>query len=156
VESLATLHRLLHQRAWEQVTLEELARQVIQTVVDALPYNQTVHLTVTPSPVMVTSRQASSLALIISELATNTIKYGLADRTEVTIRVTIEVEDNGEETVRVEYRDDGPGYPESVLNQAEAGSMGLQLIRQLAADLGGELCLANDGGAVARLRIRSE
>jgi two-component sensor histidine kinase len=108
---------------------------------------------VPPSPIEVSPRQAANLALVINELATNTHKYALQDREGAHIAVRIHSEDGG---MVLEYRDDGPGYPEDVLRLERQG-VGLYLLKQLVTGtLRGTLQLANADGAVARLFIRGE
>lgn len=56
----------------------------------------------------------------------------------------------------IEYRDNGPGYPEEVIRLEHHG-VGIYLLKDLLAQsLRGTLTLANDGGAVAILRIKTE
>jgi two-component system sensor histidine kinase RegB len=64
--------------------------------------------------------------------------------------------------LRVEIRDDGPGFPAHVLDEAgkapfpvHAGGSGIGLFLAHAsiARLGGRLTLGNDGGGVAQVRL---
>lgn len=55
--------------------------------------------------------------------------------------------------VEVEFRDDGPGYPEAVW-QSRQYSTGLDMVQHMTREtLRGELSLHNDDGAVATLRF---
>jgi two-component sensor histidine kinase len=59
-----------------------------------------------------------------------------------------------EEMVQVEFRDDGPGYPEDVL-RAKQHNVGVYLIQTMVArGLEGEVTFHNDQGAVTRIRFR--
>jgi two-component sensor histidine kinase len=59
-------------------------------------------------------------------------------------------------TVRLELRDDGPGYPEEVL-RLERHGVGFDLVQNIVrSSLGGELSLHNDGGAVAVIRFAAQ
>jgi two-component sensor histidine kinase len=61
-----------------------------------------------------------------------------------------------DDTLLLEYRDDGPGYPTDVI-AGERLSTGMSLARELVqGTLRGTLRLLNDGGAVARLNIPME
>jgi two-component sensor histidine kinase len=58
--------------------------------------------------------------------------------------------------VRFEFRDDGPGYAEDVL-QLERYSVGFDLIQSMVHQgLRGELSLHNDRGAVAVIRFKAQ
>jgi len=152
VKGLATVHDLLSAANWQPLRLSDLTDQLIEAVLQSLPRGKRVTVEVCPSPVEVTAKQANSLALAINELATNTVKYALADRNMARIRVNIACE--GGATIRFEYRDDGPGYPAEVL-QLQRHNVGLYLVRNLVRDgLRGELSLRNDEGAVTVIRFR--
>ena len=100
-----------------------------------------------------TSDQAYHLALVINELATNTAKHGLQERdtAHIAIRVTLD-----DDTIRFEFRDDGPGYPEEVL-RLERHNVGFDLIQNIVRkSLRGELALHNDPGAVAVIRFKAK
>ena len=58
--------------------------------------------------------------------------------------------------VRCEFRDDGPGYPQDVL-QFEHHKVGFDMIQSIVRkSLRGELSLHNDGGAVAAIRFKAK
>ena len=90
------------------------------------------------------------MGLILNELATNSLKHAL--RQNELIRLYVQTHQSGDE-VDLEYRDNGPGYPEEIL-QSKRESVGLYLIEALAEhDLEGKITFSNDQGAVARLRF---
>ena len=94
----------------------------------------------------------NDLALVIHELATNVIKYALGERN--TAQITFQVAFDGG-MVRCEFRDDGPGYSEDVL-QLERYNVGFDLIQNIVRDsLHGELALHNDDGAVAIFQFKT-
>ena len=150
VQGLATVHSMLSASEWGPLPLSELTVQIIYSSLQMLPRDRRVSVNVAPSPVRVTSDQAHDLALVINELATNTAKYGLQGRNEACITVRTELDG---ETVVLEFRDDGPGYPEEML-QSERSSVGFDLIRNIVRqNLRGDLELYNDRGAVAVIRF---
>jgi PAS domain S-box-containing protein len=153
VQGLATVHSLLSTSGWTPLLLSELTTQVIRSSLQMLPRDKRVSVDVTPSPVRVTPDQAHDLALAINELATNTVKHALRERDIAHIAVRIALEDD---TVRFEFRDDGPGYPEEVL-QLERQNVGLDLIQNMVhKGLRGELSLHNDHGAVAVIQFKAK
>ncbi len=152
VQGLATVHTMLSATEWSPLQLSELAWQIIHASLRVLPSGRRVSTHVFDSPVRVSPRQANGLALVINELVTNTIKYGIGERRTASVSVRVSLEP-GEDapTVRFEYRDDGPGYPEQVL-RGEQENVGLYLVRTIVRDeLRGELAIANDGGAVTQV-----
>jgi two-component sensor histidine kinase len=153
VQGLATVHSLLSASGWTPLLLSEVTAQVIRSSLQVLPRDRVVSVEVTPSPVRVTPDQAHDLALVINELATNTVKHALQERDTGHITVRIVLEDD---TVLFEFRDDGPGYPEEVL-QLERQDVGLDLVQNVVRKgLRGELSLHNDHGAVAVIQFKAK
>ncbi len=150
VSGLATVHSLLSASEWAPLPLSDLAGQVIKSALGMRPRDKEVFIDAPPSPVQVTPDQVHNLAIVINELATNTIRHTLPGRSTARISVRITLEDDA---ILFEYRDDGPGYPEDVL-QLERHAVGFDLIRNLVhKSLRGELSLHNDEGAVTVIRF---
>jgi two-component sensor histidine kinase len=153
IRGLLEAHTLLSAAEWGPVRLSELAAQVIRAALQAAPPDKQVTVDVPPAPVTVSPRQASSLALVINELATNTLRHALHARD--TVRITLRVSTQAD-TIGVEYRDDGPGYPAEVI-ALQRYNVGIYLVQRLTTEtLRGQLTLANDNGAVTRMRIKME
>jgi PAS domain S-box-containing protein len=148
IQGLAAAHRLLSASEWSPLPLSELALQVIHSALQMLPPDKQVYVKVSPSPFLVTPKQANGLALVINELTTNTIKYALTNQQVAHFNVSIMVEDK---TATVEFRDDGPGYPEKIL-QGDGYNVGLYIVQTIVRDdLQGELIINNNQGAVTKI-----
>jgi len=153
VQGLATVHSLLSASEWAPLLLSKLAAQVIRSSLQTLPHGKCVSTKMTPSPVRVTPDQAHNLALLINELATNTVKHALQERDKAHITVHIKLDDD---TILFEFRDDGPGYPEEVL-ELECYGVGFDLVQNVVhKNLCGELSLHNDHGALAVIRFKAK
>ncbi|MCP4542176.1 MAG: GAF domain-containing protein, partial [Chloroflexi bacterium] len=164
VRGLSTVHSMLSASGWAPLRLSHLATEIINSAVQTLPRDNRMSLDVLPSPVRVTSSQAHNLALVLNELATNAVKYaqdeGKHDAARITLRITLDDDTvqaapmvSASPMVRLEFRDDGPGYPQDVL-QLERHNVGFDLIKNITRrGLRGELELYNDHGAVAVIRF---
>lgn len=153
VQGLAMVHDLLSASKWTPVHLSELVDRVIHASLKSSPSHNYVIVDVPPSPIKVTPKQANNLALIVNELVTNTVKYALPfqETGRITARIT-----NLDEDIRLEYRDNGPGYPQPVLALGHH-NVGMYLIQTLVRqDLHGTLNLHNDQGAVAVIQFKPE
>jgi GAF domain-containing protein/HAMP domain-containing protein/anti-sigma regulatory factor (Ser/Thr protein kinase) len=162
VQGLATVHSLLSMSGWAPISLSELVTRVAHSSLRALPSHKRLLVQVGPSTVYVTAEQANHLALIINELVTNSIKYGMALR--LAGRVDVAITEDGED-VLLEFRDDGPGFPADVLDQTKPRyNVGFHLIANLVGlALNGRLQLYNDVpdnskrcGAVVAIRFKVE
>jgi two-component sensor histidine kinase len=153
VQGLASVHSMLSESEWAPLRLSDLANEIIHAALRALPYDKRVGVDVVASPVRVTSDQAHNLALVINELATNTVKYGLVGRD--TVEITFQIAQEAR-TVRCEYQDDGPGYPQDVLD-LERHNVGFDLIQNIVCgNLKGTWSRHNNNGAVTVVQFKAE
>ena len=153
IDGLLSVHKLLSASQWGPMRISDLSETIISRVLSGAQNGCHVSLEVVPSTLEVSPRQASSLALVLNELTTNTVKHALHGRT--TARVRVQAQAEGDD-IRIEYRDDGPGYPEHVLGSGRP-AVGMRLVYQLVTEtLRGRLELASEGGAVTILHIKVE
>lgn len=153
IGGLLEVHNMLSQSEWGPLPLSDLVAQITAAALKVLSPDQQARVEIPPSMIEISPRQASNLALVIHELVTNTLKYAWNGRKAVYIQVDMALEGD---TIRLEYRDDGPGYPEDVLTLRRY-NVGIYLIRRLVTtSLRGTLQLANHNGAVTTLYIRTE
>jgi PAS domain S-box-containing protein len=157
LEGMTVVHTMLSTAQWSPLPLTDLVTQVIQAALHGAPTHYLICVAVdVPGPALVVPEQATALALILNELATNSLKHALTHRPETRVEVRIHVEDRaeGRPLVRLEYRDNGPGWPEAVL-RGQYDNLGLSLIQAtVRSPLRGGLILSNQGGAVAELSFQ--
>jgi two-component sensor histidine kinase len=150
VPGLEVAHRLLSEADWSALELSELVRAVIVAVVQSGPPTLSIEAQVEDSPLRVVARQVGNVALLVNELATNSLKHALAGRNALRLSARCAGEAGA---ILLEYRDDGPGYPQEVLAGQRRG-VGLHLLTSIAErSLRAGVELYNDGGAVTRIRL---
>ncbi len=148
VRALATTHDMLTRAGWGEIRLSDLATQVLHSAITLTAGDKLAMLDVEPSPVAVGPAQAQNVALVINELATNSIKHAEAQGGVLHIRARFARE--GDQVV-VELRDDGQGFPDDALRPARGG-IGLALVQQIVIGaLGGRVTFGNENGALARI-----
>jgi two-component sensor histidine kinase len=64
--------------------------------------------TVTPSAIRVSPKQANSVALIINELATNSVNNAWPDEIS---QIQLFIDQETADIATLRFQDDGPGYP---------------------------------------------
>jgi len=156
IRSLAAVHDLLSAASWAPLLIHDLAGRIVQAAVAIAPPEAAIVVDIPPSPLLVTAKLAGPLALIINELATNSLKYALP-RLEgaPVLRLGLAIRQRASQ-VELEFRDNGPGFPPAVL-RGEQHNVGLHLIQLLGRhDLRGKIDLSNESGAVVRLSFRAE
>lgn len=152
VQGLAAVHRLFSMANWSPLPAHALVEQIISGPLKLVPVGKWVKVNVTPTEIVVNPRQANSLALLVNELATNTLKHALTDRDSVAISISFRLGSDG--YASLVYRDDGAGFPKNVMRWQDINT-GMDLIRTLSRiDLAGDVILSNDHGAVTTIRFK--
>jgi PAS domain S-box-containing protein len=155
IRGLATVHSMLSAGNWEPLEISQLCEQIVQAVLRGLPISKEVNLNVNKTKIKIGSNQAHHLTLVMNELATNSVKYGLGETVNGMIDINIQETDGH---IHIIYGDNGPGYPEPIIQgDFNNASMGFELIRGIVTQsLGGELLLRNDNGAVTEILFENE
>jgi two-component sensor histidine kinase len=150
LQALAIVHQLLSGSAWRPLSLSELCENIIRSAMKSVHLNSPGDVIVQNSGVEVGSSEAHHLALVINELAINSLKHGTAGGRPVRIEVGIEAD---ETSTTLHFRDDGPGYPAKILSEPSSTlGTGMDLvIGIIRKSLRGTLSLANKGGARATI-----
>jgi len=148
VSVISVMYRLFADYAWESIPLSTLSRRVVRETLQTVPLPAPVLVEVAESTVKVPLPHAKNLTLILNELTMNTVTYAHSDMSgAINIAIT-----RDSEKVCLEFRDNGPGYPASVLSLKSEEP--LYLIKTLVRSLPeGELSLYNKGGAVTVIRF---
>ena len=153
IQGLATVHSMLSAIGWEPLRLTDVSRQIVTAVAAGLPADKSFQVEISSSPVLVSPDQAHNLAIILTELTTNTAKHALTNRDCAHIDVQIEVDDN---IIVLRYRDDGPGQAETIDGQEKHG-VGLYLVHNIARHgLGGTVNLRQTSGLEIVLTFKQE
>ena len=153
INGMVNVHRMLSSAQWIPLNLRDVVTEVITAALSGSPIRERIVVTVKAPdrPLRMSSKQTITVALMLNELSTNSIKYAFGNRAQGRIYVRITVSAKGEHKrgeVRLVFGDDGPGMPKEVL-AGERHSVGLRLVEANAQSLGGKVELRNDGGAVA-------
>jgi two-component system, sensor histidine kinase PdtaS len=151
VQSIAAVHDLLSDEGrLAGATVEAIARLVVeQAAMTFIHPPLRVTFTIEPSNLVVSSRQATVLALLINELVANAVEHGFRGRT--TGHIWIRAETKGH-LCTLDVENDGEPLPPT-FDVAEAGGLGMRIVERLVtSDLGGQFVMAGtDTGTRVRL-----
>jgi two-component sensor histidine kinase len=148
---MAVAHEFLSQHDREEINVNEVTRGIIERVVPNM-VEQDFQLTskIEGPEVVLPSKNASNLAVIINELILNSIEHGFVGRNHGVIGLRTAIY---EKEYIIELYDDGIGLPDN-FNMKQAKSLGLQIIKTLVQDdIGGSLEFKNDHGTHCILHI---
>lgn len=90
------------------------------------------------------------LSLLVAEVVTNSLKHGFTGRDDGNIRVDLEIAGDGSRILAI--RNDGVGLPAGH-DPARSTGLGMRIVQGLAAQLGGSISMASEGGTVTRISL---
>ena len=148
LQQMARLHRWLHDPDTGRRDLAALLGAICEQLRDATG-DGGASFELEIAPVTLAAESLTAVALIVNEAVTNALKHGGTPAGALRVRVVLQ---SAENLLDLSVRDNGPGLPEGLAGKRR-GSLGLRVMEALAGQLGGRLELANDAGAVVRVRF---
>jgi two-component sensor histidine kinase len=145
LETMARIHRRLYDPQSADLPLTAYFEGLLKDILEAAGAKNIVCV-VEVVPAKFDLARLVTLSLLINELVTNAVKHGLAGRQSGTISVRLEHE---ADSYVLAVEDDGKGMADQPA--ASGASLGVTIIRSLAAQLGGDVSWSGSGGTRARI-----
>ena len=150
IESIAVVHNLLSQEAFELTDIREMAVQITQTVGDRTYGSHNIKWEVRGPKVFLSSRQATAVALVINELFYNALKHAFPNTKKGHIGVELSQTDK---EIMLWVSDDGQGLPPG-FDPTVHGQLGLRIVETLVREeLRGTFQMESKGGTRATVRF---
>lgn len=153
IGTIAIVHEVLASTAEGWIDFDEVVDQLLTAVPDMLSAEAPPSVSREGSIGVVRGEQATSLAMVLTELLTNAARHAFPKgaggaAADVPARVVVRLSRDGD-SATMAVTDNGAGLPDVV--SPGPSSLGLQIVRTLLADLAGrlELSSARPNGAVA-------
>jgi two-component sensor histidine kinase len=153
IKAISLLHDKLYSKGNQDEPflheyINDLSRTILKDFMDL-----GVNLKLEIDPIYVSLDISVPIGLIICELISNSLKHAFKKTKNPVIHIAFHKLSS--ERIEMVYADNGPGYPDG-FNVDKLDSLGMSLIKMLTAQLHGEMCLSNDGGARFRAEIVSK
>lgn len=156
VLSISVVHEFLSQQGEEAIHVQQVMQQIFDLVGRNMADSQFIIRTEYSGPdVVLPSKYASSLALVLNELVLNAMEHAFIGRPSGKIGLSVQADEN---YWNLDLYDDGCGLPEN-FDLRKTRSLGLSIVRTLIeGDLEGSFTLENDGrgrgyGTHARISV---
>jgi two-component sensor histidine kinase len=147
LDTMGRIHRRLYDPANAGLPLDVFLRELLTDMLSGASA-ENVRLDIVTEPIKLPVETTMTLALVVTEIATNSLKHAFQGRDGGLIGVRLQRVDAW--TARLVVRDDGPGWPAE--GAAPNGkSLGLRIIKSFATTLKAQIAYENDGGAVSIL-----
>lgn len=151
VMTIAIVHDVLSRDGLELIDVREVVERIAEMQrATGSEHDGRIAVKVTGDRVVLASRQATSVGLIVNELVNNSMCHAFAGRESGEIEVNLK--DEGA-YVAVRVSDNGTGFPEEFL-LGRPPTLGLSIVQALVEDdLNGTLTAANREGACTQIRF---
>jgi two-component sensor histidine kinase len=143
---IAKIQRRLHDPSGVQNHFGAFVEDLARDVLEASGARNIVCL-VSAADARIDEDKLVPLALIVTELISNSLEHGFSDGQSGTIRIDLTPQGD---KFALTVADDGKGFPHD-FSVEEAPSMGLRIVQSLAQQIDGRLTMENGRGATCRL-----
>jgi two-component sensor histidine kinase len=146
INSMAEIHKLLYEtESFVRIPFDRYLREISSNWHDSYA-DKSPGITIKPEAknIFLDIEKAIPCALIVNEFLSNSFKYAFPGRRSGEIKVRFFEKDDG---YRLIVSDNGVGFPKD-LDIRSAGSLGLTIVRNLTAQLRGDMRLDRRKGAV--------
>ena len=148
IMSIALVHDTLSQGEIGMVDLGRLVGSISKFSESETDKRPVITLDVSGSTIMIPSREATSLALVINELVQNAVQHGIKEKKNGRLLIKVEQKDGD---IAVLVLDDGPGFP-AYFDPDKDGNLGLTIVRTLVKEeLKGRFEINCSTGTCARI-----
>jgi len=136
IRAMAYVHeRLYRTESMAHIDIGSLLRQVLNELLHGYG-SQKISFRLQAPPVHLDAEIAVPVALVVTELVTNSLKYAFPSGERGIVSILIMPTDRG--TVQLTISDDGIGLPEG-MDDGRTSPLGLQLVRSLVQQIGGTI-----------------
>ncbi|MYL83700.1 PAS domain S-box protein [Desulfovibrio aerotolerans] len=150
IASMALVHEEIYRSAdLSHIRLDTYITDLLPKIFGQGPKDSPLDLRCILAPVTVPIEQAVPAGLAVNELLTNAHKHAFFGRENPVLTVTLAQTDDA---ITITIADDGPGLPTD-FDLEQTGTLGMQLVLNLARQLGGSINARNDSGATFILRF---
>lgn len=151
IKSIALIHELLYQNEdLAHTDFQEYLNSLVTNLLRTYRVNSRIRFEIHAESVHLTLDTAIHCGLIVTELVTNSLKYGFKEREEGTIQISTT---SKYEEYSLTVEDDGVGFPEEI-DYRQTDSLGLQLVNTLTQQIDGSLILDRSKGTKFTLVFR--
>ena len=154
INSMAMIHEMLYQSdQLSRIEFEVYAKALINNIIETMsPNSEKISLEIESQEIFLNLDTAIPLALIVNEIATNALKYGISNMDNGNIFLKLDQDE--EKQFHMIIGDNGPGMDQSKFDHSRQ-SLGMMLIKNLSLQIQGKIELMDtEKGSVYKLIFR--
>lgn len=154
IRSMSKIHEKLYEtKDLSRIEIKSYLIELVEDLVSSYDINNDVKINHQIDNCNISLDELTPLALIINEIITNSLKYGLKDAAEPMINIKLTQNEIGFTYLNIS--DNGPGFDPEIWENHQ--SMGVELIKTLTEQLDGEIKLSfEDGHPIYELKFKAK
>ncbi|WPU90933.1 sensor histidine kinase [Mucilaginibacter sabulilitoris] len=152
VQAISIIHQKLYSKSnVATIVMSEYVAEIVRHLSDSYDCaRRGIRFRELIEPVNLDSSQAVPMGLILNEAITNSIKYAFGDDGG---EIVIEGHLTNGETICLKIADNGKGLPVD-FNLSTTSSLGMEMMRALSKQIGGDFEIQNDCGVVISVKFK--
>jgi len=154
IRSMALIHEQLYQSDdFSEIAMPSYLEMLMSHVLQSHKHDDSILVQLHVDELTFNVDQALSCGLIINELVANAFKHAFPDASSGSIDISLRGHEGGE--CILEVADNGRGLNDP-FDQERSETLGLNLVKTLASQLGGEVAVEGDSGLRISIRFRQQ
>lgn len=138
ISAMAGIHEMLYQNNdFSKINYKEYIKQLTKGLHMSFNGNKSnVHFKIDIPPLFLNLDTSIPLGLLINEIITNSLKYGIKDGEKVEINISLDKQSNSDYVLRI--GDNGVGFSDEITSRS-SNTLGLMLIHELTSQINGKI-----------------
>ncbi len=143
VQSMATIYDKLYKTEhFREMNVRYFLPPLVDEIMSIFPVAARIERDIQIGDFLLSARLLPSVAILLNELITNSMKYAFGESVSGRLFLSVSKVDN---TVSIEYSDNGPGMPQDISPENSTG-FGLKLVGLLVKNMDGTLSIDRSHG----------
>jgi PAS domain S-box-containing protein len=151
IKAMSFIHELLYQTDdFSSINFSEYITSITNNLIYSYTQSHSIDLKLDVGTIFLDLDQAIPCGLIINEIVTNSLKYGIIDQENGEVAISLTKKN---ELIQLVISDNGKGFPDTI-DYKNTESLGMQLVVTLVEQLGGNIELDNSNGATYTITFK--
>jgi len=143
--------KITYSNSSDNISLKEYLEDLITSIIDIFTFNESIDISMDIDDIKMKNNDASALGIIINEVITNSMKYGLINNK---LELKISIKKENDRTIII-IKDSGSGYPDTI-NTKYDNSLGMLIIKNVSQQINAKCNFENNNGAQTTIILNAK
>ena len=143
--------KITYSNSSDNISLKEYLEDLITSIIDIFTFNESTDISMDIDDIKMKNNDASALGIIINEVITNSMKYGLINN-KLVLKISIKREND---RIIIIIKDSGSGFPDTI-NTKDDNSLGMLIIKNVSQQINAKCNFENNNGAQTTIILNAK